>query len=908
MLRVFILICLCIPVVVMATHNRAGEITYEQIGDLTIRATITTYTKASSTAADRDSLIMNWGDGSMSTLVRVNGNGSGVVLPGDLKYNVYVGEHTYPGRSTYTMSMLDPNRIGNILNINNGNSITVTFYIQTTVTFFNPQFQGYNNSAILLQPPIDQGCIGQRFIHNPNAFDPDGDSLSYELVTPLENLGEPVPNYILPSGIEPGFNNRISFDEKTGEFVWDAPQRMGEYNIAIRINEHRNGQRINSIMRDMQITIVDCINRPPIVTTDDHLCVVAGETIDIPVTVTDPDIGDKVRLSASGGPFLVDESPATLDHQDHYSGSPLQARFVWNTTCSHIARPDYSVVFKGEDDEFIQSGDTTGLVDLYSLLIHVSGPSPIDVRTTSIDGAVALDWAYPYRCMTTLNNYFRGFTVWRSRVPIELELDTCGMDLEQYGYEPIAYQVQDTINQRFSYVDDEVHTGITYCYRVTAEFALLSPGGNPYNRLQSLPSNETCIQVSRDLPLITHVTVDETDEVDGAIKIRWVAPLAEHLDTIDNPPPYRYQLLHAEMIDGVDFEIIPAASFDFNSFSEMMKVDSFEHREINTHSIGHNYTLELLSGQPLQSIGSSQSASSIDLQAVGTDRRVELNWACHVPWYITDYTVYRRESGATEFDSIASIKESYWTDQDVVNEELYCYYILSKGRYGLSDINEPLENLSQIKCVVPVDSVPPCQPILKVSNNCTELNPGEPILRLENDLLWQFDHASCTDSSDIREWLIYQILKGDTILIDRVEDPDSREYLHNIDPINAGCYYIIAVDENDNYSQPSQVVCTDICPEYELPNVFTPNQDGAHDLFNPMPYRFIDHVEMKIYTRWGELVFETSDPNINWDGRDLRGQELNADVYYYTCIVYAFSSDEIPNKFKELTGHITLIR
>ena len=39
-----------------ATHNRAGEITYVQTGDLTIRATVTTYTKASSIAADRDSV------------------------------------------------------------------------------------------------------------------------------------------------------------------------------------------------------------------------------------------------------------------------------------------------------------------------------------------------------------------------------------------------------------------------------------------------------------------------------------------------------------------------------------------------------------------------------------------------------------------------------------------------------------------------------------------------------------------------------------------------------------------------------------------------------------------------------------------------------------------------------------
>src|SRR5690625_8026642 len=54
-----------------ATHNRAGEITYEQIGPLTIRITLVTYTKTSS-HVDRDSLIVYWGDGTSETIGRIN--------------------------------------------------------------------------------------------------------------------------------------------------------------------------------------------------------------------------------------------------------------------------------------------------------------------------------------------------------------------------------------------------------------------------------------------------------------------------------------------------------------------------------------------------------------------------------------------------------------------------------------------------------------------------------------------------------------------------------------------------------------------------------------------------------------------------------------------------------------------
>jgi hypothetical protein len=167
----------CLVQFLYGTHNRAGEITYEQIGDLTIRVTITTYTKTSSVPADRDTLELFWGDGSSTMVGRSNGNGD--PQPNDIKINYYIAEHTYPGRATYTLSMMDPNRVAGISNVNPPNSDGVPFYIETTFTFLNPQFQGYNSSPVLLQPPLDFACVNKRYIHNPNAYDPDGDSLSY---------------------------------------------------------------------------------------------------------------------------------------------------------------------------------------------------------------------------------------------------------------------------------------------------------------------------------------------------------------------------------------------------------------------------------------------------------------------------------------------------------------------------------------------------------------------------------------------------------------------------------------------------------------------------------------------------------------------------------------------------------
>jgi len=62
-----IFICaFCFSFELQATHNRAGEIIVEQLApceQYKVQATIITYTKASSTSADRDSLVICWGDG-----------------------------------------------------------------------------------------------------------------------------------------------------------------------------------------------------------------------------------------------------------------------------------------------------------------------------------------------------------------------------------------------------------------------------------------------------------------------------------------------------------------------------------------------------------------------------------------------------------------------------------------------------------------------------------------------------------------------------------------------------------------------------------------------------------------------------------------------------------------------------
>ncbi len=101
----------------------------------------------------------------------------------------------------------------------------------------------------------------------------------------------------------------------------------------------------------------------------------------------------------------------------------------------------------------------------------------------------------------------------------------------------------------------------------------------------------------------------------------------------------------------------------------------------------------------------------------------------------------------------------------------------------------------------------------------------------------------------------------------------------------------------------------DVCPmELTLPNVFSPNGDNFNDFFTAIPLgefdKFdIDKFDIKIYTRWGELIYESADTLFKWNGNNKGGKPLSDGVYYYIADMTLKSG-----KPKSLTGFITLTR
>ena len=117
-----------------------------------------------------------------------------------------------------------------------------------------------------------------------------------------------------------------------------------------------------------------------------------------------------------------------------------------------------------------------------------------------------------------------------------------------------------------------------------------------------------------------------------------------------------------------------------------------------------------------------------------------------------------------------------------------------------------------------------------------------------------------------------------------------------------------AVQVYNNESFPSDTVCFDNCPNYLFPNVFTPNQDNNNDFFQAlMPIKFINSIELNILNRWGQVVFNSSNPEFKWDGIHQETQlECPSGTYYFECLVSSirlFGFEEIV-----LNGYLQLIR
>lgn len=959
-----------------ATHLRAGEITVRRdaCNSLKFWITVTVFTNTINTNVlfGGEDDILDFGDNSDP-----DGDGiRGILVPEtpntlrpDLGEGIatasFTYAYTYSGNGSYIISYSEPNRNEGVVNMDG--SVNTRFYIETKI-ITDPFFGCNENTPVLGVPPIDRGCAGVAWFHNPGAYDLDGDSLSYEMVVPYRARQTTVVNYREPNnpryysnynaGNEAGDGTPVfNINPVDGTITWDAPGSAGEYNIAFIIKEWRfvegKWRELGFVRRDMQIIIEDdCRNQRPDLIVPEDVCVEAGTTLDASIFGTDPD-NDNVKIEAFSEIFNFSQGAATYTPNPAIfqpSSPRAELKFHWETTCDHVKKQPYQVVLKITDN----SPTGSKLVTFKTWLIRVVGPPPQWPNVNPItltDRSATLQWDdYFCRNATTMQ-------IWRRVDSLAFTPDEC-----QTGMPPnLGYTLIDEIptrdangNPNTSYTDgnngDGLAVGALYCYRLVAIFP--DPKGG-----ESYVSKEVCLPpIPATDPVITNVSVLETSDTQGKILVKWVRPF----DLVGRDP-FTYQVLRSEgFSSNGNFVEIPVPSSlppdDLSIIDE----------GLNTLNRVYNYRIIAFDKDGVAT-DTSAVASSVRLEAQSQLNKIQLTWRADVPWSNQvaglKHRIYRGEEGSTTPGDLELIAEldvlatgfSY-TDEGQHNGEplqlgtTYCYVVETVGKYGainpiLKD-KEPFLNFSQMICTLPGDENPPCKPEVPLAHepvNCDDyvgrIETCNNSISISNTIKWTRPTGDC--DSDIAFYRIYVSPTNNGIFVPLVDRSGNfiqvRDtfFVHQNLPSFAGCYKISAIDRSGNESELSDAICFDNCPYYELPNVFTPNNDKCNDIFsayserdivgensstcgNPSERakarcaRFVREVVFKVYNRWGKEVYKYESGGertiyIDWDGRGSDGTELASGVYYYVAEV-TFDTADPAKRNQAIKGWVNLIR
>ena len=163
---------------------------------------------------------------------------------------------------------------------------------------------------------------------------------------------------------------------------------------------------------------------------------------------------------------------------------------------------------------------------------------------------------------------------------------------------------------------------------------------------------------------------------------------------------------------------------------------------------------------------------------------------------------------------------------------------------------------------------------------------------------------------NLRGWaqFMMDLARGDLFTEDLIAGIVETQLLNLSLYLEAVGDYVVTLyvtDSNGCYDTAQKVVeALPKPPIIDLPIAFTPNGDNINDIVYLHVYkiRYKELLAFKIYNRWGQVVFETENPEQGWDGT-YQGKPQNTDTYVYMVKVKDFD-DNIISK----SGYINLLR
>ncbi|TNE81885.1 MAG: gliding motility-associated C-terminal domain-containing protein [Bacteroidetes bacterium] len=274
---------------------------------------------------------------------------------------------------------------------------------------------------------------------------------------------------------------------------------------------------------------------------------------------------------------------------------------------------------------------------------------------------------------------------------------------------------------------------------------------------------------------------------------------------------------------------------------------------------------------------------SVDLKVIsvqpGDDTKMEMEWSLvNAPFYNSNFLIQRRLKGQSNqaFTTVGTIDGNGTSFEDSklnTDANIYEYRIVGFNLCGDS-------LYSEVHRHVQINGFKPENDEYAVNINWTSyFGWSNPILNYE-----------VYRKNGNADWVLMNDAGLDT----------TDQYSDGMLSFRQ-CYRIRTIESGTNTESWSNEICFDFKPILIVPNAFTSNGDGLNDQYE-IAFASIKTYHIKIYDRWGELIFESQDPANFWDGK-FKGSFCPEGVYVYT-IRYTGSDDTIYN----LKGNVTLLR
>jgi len=257
---------------------------------------------------------------------------------------------TYAGAGGYYAAVERCCRNLAISNIVNPGGAAQTFYLEFPAVVRNGA--AFIDSTPRIFPALgDYACLGNLFYYDFGGLDPDGDSLAYDMVTPLNGHATaitpsplPVAAPYAPVTWTPGLGTAnqipgapaLGIDAHTGRLTV-RPSRLGLFVFGVRCAEYRQGVKIGETRRDFQLYVLSCPrNNPPVVSVQangrayrpgrDTVRLAPGGPRCLTLRYTDPDPNSVLTLTAAplnfGDEATAPSFTTTASGTVHASGQP----------------------------------------------------------------------------------------------------------------------------------------------------------------------------------------------------------------------------------------------------------------------------------------------------------------------------------------------------------------------------------------------------------------------------------------------------------------------------------------------------------------------------------------------------------------------------------------------------------